>query len=166
MGINTVPYPPYSRDLAPCDFWLFPKLSLWDNWGDERGYDEGHWHAHTRGLPWWLREVVEMVQQVHCSQSRLLRRGVEFHVYTINKSAHAKKRSGNLLKAPRIMSACILNDRINFIRKKIFYTYIIIIVIIMPPRISLTLSRHPSQSSIAPSWSSRLHPVSAQSCCI
>ena len=26
MGINTVPQPPYSSDLAPCDFWLFPKL--------------------------------------------------------------------------------------------------------------------------------------------
>ena len=26
MGINTVPQPPYTPDLAPCDFWLFPKL--------------------------------------------------------------------------------------------------------------------------------------------
>ena len=26
MGINTVPQPPFSPDLAPCDFWLFPKL--------------------------------------------------------------------------------------------------------------------------------------------
>ena len=26
MGINTVPQPHYSPDLAPCDFWLFPKL--------------------------------------------------------------------------------------------------------------------------------------------
>ncbi len=26
MGIMTVPHPPYSPDLAPCDFWLFPKL--------------------------------------------------------------------------------------------------------------------------------------------
>ena len=26
MGINTVPQPSYSPDLAPCDFWLFPKL--------------------------------------------------------------------------------------------------------------------------------------------
>ena len=26
MGINTVPQPPYSPDLAPCDFWLFFKL--------------------------------------------------------------------------------------------------------------------------------------------
>ena len=26
MGFKTVPHPPYSPDLAPCDFWLFPKL--------------------------------------------------------------------------------------------------------------------------------------------
>ena len=26
MGIQTVPQPSYSSDLAPCDFWLFPKL--------------------------------------------------------------------------------------------------------------------------------------------
>ena len=26
MGIKTVPHSPYSPDLAPCDFWLFPKL--------------------------------------------------------------------------------------------------------------------------------------------
>ena len=26
MGIKTVCHPPYSPDLAPCDFYLFPKL--------------------------------------------------------------------------------------------------------------------------------------------
>ena len=26
MGIKTVSQPPYSSDLAPCYFWLFPKL--------------------------------------------------------------------------------------------------------------------------------------------
>ena len=26
MSIKTVRHPPYSPDLAPCDFWLFPKL--------------------------------------------------------------------------------------------------------------------------------------------
>ena len=26
MGIKTDPQPSYSPDLAPCDFWLFPKL--------------------------------------------------------------------------------------------------------------------------------------------
>ena len=28
MGNKTVPHPPYSRDLALCDFWLFPKLRV------------------------------------------------------------------------------------------------------------------------------------------
>ena len=27
MGTKTVPQPTYSPDLAPCDFWLFPKLT-------------------------------------------------------------------------------------------------------------------------------------------
>ena len=26
LGIKTVLHPPYSPDLVPCDFWLFPKL--------------------------------------------------------------------------------------------------------------------------------------------
>ena len=26
MGIKTLTHPPYSPDLAPCDFWLFPNL--------------------------------------------------------------------------------------------------------------------------------------------
>ena len=26
MGIKTLPHPPYGPDVAPCDFWLFPKL--------------------------------------------------------------------------------------------------------------------------------------------
>ena len=27
IGIKTVPQPPFSPDLAPCDFWLIPKLT-------------------------------------------------------------------------------------------------------------------------------------------
>ena len=27
LGIKTVPHPPYSLDRAPCNFWLFPKLT-------------------------------------------------------------------------------------------------------------------------------------------
>ena len=44
----------------------------------------------TRGLLWGLPEVVGTVQ-VHCCSRRLLERGLEFHVCTINKSAHTKK---------------------------------------------------------------------------
>ena len=85
-----------SSASKPCSQWLLviPKaqrLSLWDNWWDERGCDERHWQAHTRGLPWRLPEDVGTVQQVHWSRRRLLRRGLEFHVCTINKSAHTIK---------------------------------------------------------------------------
>ena len=38
---------------------------------------------------------------MHCSRRRLLRRGLEFDVVTINKSAHTKK-AGNLFNDPRI----------------------------------------------------------------
>ena len=68
-----------SLKSRPCSLWLLlipqaQRLSLWDNWG---GCDEGHWHAHTRGLPWSLPEVVGTVQQVHCSRRRLLRRRLD-----------------------------------------------------------------------------------------
>ena len=80
----------------PCSLWLLlipyaKRLLLWDNWGDESGCDEGPWHAHTKGLRWGLPEVVGTAEQVHCSRRRLLRRGLEFHVCTINKSSHTKK---------------------------------------------------------------------------
>ena len=94
MGIKTVPHPPYSPDLSPCDFWLFPKLRgcRYETVEEmKEAVMKDHWHAHTRGLPWGLPEVVGMVQQVHCSRWRLLRRGLEFHECTINKSAHTKK---------------------------------------------------------------------------
>ena len=102
MGIKTVRHPPYSPDLAPCDFWSFPKLKE-----KLRGcrYEkiEEMKEAVTKVIDSLthedFHEVVGMVQQVHCSRKGSLRRGLEFHVCTINKSAH-KKKSGNLLKAP------------------------------------------------------------------
>ena len=98
MGIKTVPQPPYSLDLAPCDFCLFPKLK-----GKLRGCHyvkiEEMKEAVKKvidmltqdDLHWSLPEVVVTVQQVHCSRRRLLGRGLEFHACTINKSAHTKK---------------------------------------------------------------------------
>ena len=75
--------------------WLSKRVSLWDNWGDERGCDEGHWHAHTRGFPWGLSEVVGTVQ-VHCSRRILLLRGQEFHVFTIVTANRLKSQNGTL----------------------------------------------------------------------
>ena len=95
MSIKTVRHPPYSPDLAPYDYSLFPKLvekltgCCYET--IEEMKEAGHWHAHTRGLPWGLPEVFGKVQQVHCSRRRLLWRGLEFHVCTINTSANMKK---------------------------------------------------------------------------
>ena len=93
MGIKTVPHPSYGPDLAPSDFWLFLKLR-----GCHYGRIEEMKEAVTkiidtltRGLPWGLPVVVGTVQQVHCNRWRLLGRGLEFHVCTINKSSHTKK---------------------------------------------------------------------------
>ena len=88
MCIKIVPQPPYCPDLDPFDFWLFPQL---------RGYRYEIIEMKeavtkvidtlTQGLPWGLPEVVGKVQQVHCTQRKLLRSGLEFHFCTINKSA-------------------------------------------------------------------------------
>ena len=49
MGIKTVPQPPYSPDLAPCDFWLFPKL---------RGY-----HYETIKMKEAVTKVIDTLTQ-------------------------------------------------------------------------------------------------------
>ena len=76
MGIKTVPLPPCRPNLTPCDFWLFPKLK-------EKTVIDTLTEKDCN--------VVGTVQQVHCSRRRLFRRGLEFHMCTINKSAHTKK---------------------------------------------------------------------------
>ena len=57
---------------------------------DQDGHQDSS-SASIGGLWWGLPEVVGTVQQVHCSRRRLLRRGLEFHVCTINKRVHTKK---------------------------------------------------------------------------
>ena len=166
MGIKTFPHPSYSPDLAPCDFWSFPKLrgccyETTERWKrlwwviDMLTQEDFHgalqklleWYnkcrrrllwrglkfhvctinksAHTKkvwklivctsylddssGLTNFYSNTLCLILlftflvgtvQVHCSRRRLLRRGLEFHVCTINKSAHTKKKSGNLSYAP------------------------------------------------------------------
>ena len=106
MGIKTVPHPPYNPDLAPCDFWLFPKLR-------RCCYEtiEEMKEAVTRVIDTLTQEdfhgafqkLLERYNKCIAAERRLLRRGLEFHVCTINKSVHTKKKSGNLSYAPRIL---------------------------------------------------------------
>ena len=50
MGINTVPHPPYSPDLAPCNFWLFPKL-------------RGHRYETTEEMKETVMKVIDTLTQ-------------------------------------------------------------------------------------------------------
>ena len=99
MVIKTVLQPPYSPHVASCDFWLCFKLRdcRYETIKEmKEAVTKVFWHADTRGLPWGLPEVVGTVQQVHCSQRRLFRRALEFHVCTINSKVPIRKKSGNL----------------------------------------------------------------------
>ena len=93
MDSKTVLHPPYSPDLVPCDFWLFPKLRgcRYEKIEEMKEAVTKVIDTLTQGLPWGFPEVIGMVQQVHCTRIRLLRRGLEFHVCIINKSTHTKK---------------------------------------------------------------------------
>ena len=70
--------PPYSPDLAPCDFFLFPKLKLRmkcrkirHHWRDSRGIAVGIWHNSKKGLPGMLPSMAEMLGPLY-----LYKRGV------------------------------------------------------------------------------------------
>ena len=94
MGIKTVGHHPYSTDLAPCDFWLFPKL-------------RGCRHETIEEMKEAVTKVIDTFIQndFHGAFQKLLERhnkciaaggdsfewGLEFHECTINKIAHMKK---------------------------------------------------------------------------
>ena len=87
MDIKTIPQPPYSPDLAPCDLCLFPKLQ-----GCRYETVEEMKEAVTKVIDTLTQEdfhgaFQKLLEQVHYNRRRLVRRGLEFHVCTINKSA-------------------------------------------------------------------------------
>ena len=96
MGIKTVPHRPYSPDLAPCDFWLFPKLR-----GCRYETIEEMKEAVTKIIDTLTQEdfhgafqkLLEWYNKCIAARGDYFKRGLEFHVCTINKSAHTKKVS-------------------------------------------------------------------------
>ena len=104
MDIKTVPQPPYSPDLGSYDFWLFPKL---------RGccYEtiEEIKEAVTKvidmltqeGFNGVFQKLLEQYDKCIAAGGDYFEWGLEFHICTINKSAHTKK-AGNLFNDPRI----------------------------------------------------------------
>ena len=89
MGIKTVPHPPYSPDLSPCDFWLFSKHKEKLRSCHYETIEEMK-EAVTKVIDMLTQEDFHGAFQELLEWRRLLRRGLEFHVCTINKSAHMK----------------------------------------------------------------------------
>ena len=94
MGINTVPHPPYSPDLAACDFWLFPKLR-----GCNHETIEEMKEAVTKVIDTLTQEdfcgdfqkVLERYNEFIAAEGDYFEGGLEFYVSTINKRTHTKK---------------------------------------------------------------------------
>ena len=62
MGIKTVPHLPYSPDLDPCDFWLFPKV-------------RGCHYETIEEMKEAVTKVIDTLTQVDCSREEITLKG-------------------------------------------------------------------------------------------
>ena len=146
MGIKTVPHRPYSPDVGPCDFWLFPKL-------------RGCRYETIEEMKAAVTKVIDTLTQEDFDGAfqKLLERfnkciaaggdyfeGDKTFMCVLPIKVSIRKKSGNLFNDPRIYH---------------HHHHIV-----LAARISLTLSRHSSLSFIALGRSSGQQPVSSHSC--
>ena len=80
MVIKTVPQPPNSLDLAPCDFCLIPKLKEKLTGCRYKTIEEIK-EAVTKVIDTLIQEDFDGAFQKLLDQRRLHRRGLEFHVF-------------------------------------------------------------------------------------
>ena len=72
-NMTVMPHPPYSPDLAPCDFFLFPKLQLrMKGRRDSRGIAAGTWHTSKKGLPGMLPNMAETLGPLYVCKRGVL----------------------------------------------------------------------------------------------
>ena len=104
MGIKTLPQPPYSPDLAPCDFWFFPQL-------------RGCRYETIEEMKEAVTKVIDTLTQenFHGALQKLLERynkciapggdyfeGDYSFMCVLSLNVPIWKKSGNLFKDPRI----------------------------------------------------------------
>ena len=156
IGIKTVPQPPYSLDLAPRHFWLFPKL---------RGC---HYETIEEKKAAVTKVIDTLTQEDFHWAFQLLER--------CNKCIAAR---GDYFEGD-LSFMCVQSIKVPI--QKSLETYLMILVIPQPhnplyktyhhhhhhvvlvAQTSLTLSHHFFLSFIASGRSSRQHPVSSHSC--
>ena len=103
MGIKTVTLPPYRPDLAPCDFWLFPKLS-----GCRYGTIEEMKEAVTKVIDTLtqedfhgsLKKLFELYNKCIAAGGDFFEGDLSF-MCVLSIKVPIRKKSGNLSYAPR-----------------------------------------------------------------
>ena len=104
MGIEIVPHPPYSTDLAPCDFWLLPKLR-----GCRYETIEEMKEAVTKVIDtltqedfhWAFQKVLERYTKCIATGGDYFE-GDESFMCALSIKVPIQKKSGNLFNDPRI----------------------------------------------------------------
>ena len=118
MGIRTVPHLPYSSDLAPFYFWLFPKL-------------RGRRYETIEEIKEAVTKVIDTLTQedFHGALQKLLERyeciaggGDYFEedqsfMCVLSIKVPIRKKSGNLFNDPRTMSAGIRIRRLYSLKR-------------------------------------------------
>ena len=103
MGIKTVPHPPYSPDLAPCDFWLFLKLR-----GCRYETIEEMKEAVTKVIDTLTQEDFDGALQKLLERYKCIAaggdnfEGDESFMCVLSIKMAIRKKSGNLSYSPRI----------------------------------------------------------------
>ena len=126
MGIKTVPHPAYCPDVAPCDFWLFPKL-------------RGCRYETTEEIKEAVTKVIDTLTQedFHGSFQKLLERynkciatggdyfeGDKSFMCVLSIKVLIRKNSGIILNFPRIailISITIIIIQIQAVRTSFFF---------------------------------------------
>ena len=106
MGIKTVPQPPYSTDLAGCDFCLFPKFR-----GCRYETIEGMKEAVTKVIDMLTQEdfhgacwmLLERYSRYIAARGDYFKEDLSF-MCVLSIKLHIRKKSGNLFNDPRIYS--------------------------------------------------------------
>ena len=103
MDIKTVPQAPYSPDLAPCDFWLFPHLR-----GCRYEIIEEMKEAVTKVIDTLTQEDSrEVFQKVLERYNKCIAAGGDHvdkdksFIYVLSIKVPIRKKSGNLFNDPR-----------------------------------------------------------------
>ena len=125
MGVKTIPQPSHSPDLAPCDFWLFPELI-----GCCYETSEEMKEAVTKVTDTLTQnDFYGTFQKLLEQYNKCIAAGGDYFeaeysfMCVLSIKVPIRKRSGNLLKAPRMSKSY----RIAYIVYKLFF-YIFCVV--------------------------------------